>query len=380
MEVHAGRRSQALARLRPRPSRARSRAAGARSIPTGRSTPARAGARRRSGASSASRRSCRRPSSAAGSSTPSRSAAGSATPCARSTSSPAASCSRRGPSGTSSAASTPASSCTGRTPTSPSAPAALGYRPAITPDAVVTHEIGVSSATREDKLLLLFRGKATLLRKHWRGLRLRAGLVLLNGGRRRSARCSPCSVGVARGAPEHGRQVWRERRDWLPGYRPRPDAPGASAPPPRRARPAPLDERARALVPRLAQVGLRHELGRPGVLVRLHDPARSHPRSARLRRSSRSRSSTSRSSSSSSKAGCRPRVVQREDLEDDHLDSAFWVNLVWCVAARGRELPALAGWWARLNGVPELEHVVQGPLDPARDLRAHDRPARALPA
>jgi GT2 family glycosyltransferase len=46
--------------------------------------------------------------------------------------------------------------------------AALGYRPAITPDAVVTHEIGVSSSTREDKLMLLFRGKATLLRKHWR--------------------------------------------------------------------------------------------------------------------------------------------------------------------------------------------------------------------
>ena len=42
--------------------------------------------------------------------------------------------------------------------------AALGYRPAITPDAVVTHEIGVSSAAREDKLMLLFHGKTTLLR------------------------------------------------------------------------------------------------------------------------------------------------------------------------------------------------------------------------
>ena len=94
--------------------------------------------------------------------------------------------------------------------------AALGYRPAITPDAVVTHEIGVSSAAREDKLLLLFRGKATLLRKHWSGLRLRLGLGLLQGG-----------IGlrslISRGS---WTQVWRSRSDWLAGY---PEA--ASAPP-----------------------------------------------------------------------------------------------------------------------------------------------------
>ena len=45
--------------------------------------------------------------------------------------------------------------------------AAAGVRRVITPEAVVTHEVGVSSATRPDKLVLLFRGKVTLLRKHW---------------------------------------------------------------------------------------------------------------------------------------------------------------------------------------------------------------------
>jgi GT2 family glycosyltransferase len=101
----------------------------------------------------------------------------------------------------------------------------LGYRPAITPDAVGTHEIGVSSATREDKLILLFRGKATLLRKHWRGLRLRLGLGLLTAGvglrallavlgRRSDARAAAW------------RQVWRERRSWLAGY---PEAPSPAS-------------------------------------------------------------------------------------------------------------------------------------------------------
>ena len=109
---------------------------------------------------------------------------------------------------------------------------ALGYRPAITPEAVVTHEIGVSSATREDKLLLLFRGKATLLRKHWRGLRLRAGLFLLSAG---VGVRSLLAVLGRRTDPRAAawRQVWRERRGWLAGYRdPAGETPSPGAVPP----------------------------------------------------------------------------------------------------------------------------------------------------
>jgi GT2 family glycosyltransferase len=95
--------------------------------------------------------------------------------------------------------------------------AGLGYRPAITPDAVVTHEIGVSSSTREDKLMLLFRGKATLLRKHWRGLRLRLGLALLTCGLGLRSLLSR-SGGEREGRPSPWTQVWRRRREWLPGY------------------------------------------------------------------------------------------------------------------------------------------------------------------
>jgi GT2 family glycosyltransferase len=92
--------------------------------------------------------------------------------------------------------------------------AQLGYRPAITPDAVVTHEIGVSSAAREDKLMLLFRGKATLLRKHWRGTRLRLGLGLLAAGLGLRSLLSRSRGGQ----PSPWSQVWRGRSEWLAGY------------------------------------------------------------------------------------------------------------------------------------------------------------------
>jgi N-acetylglucosaminyl-diphospho-decaprenol L-rhamnosyltransferase len=88
---------------------------------------------------------------------------------------------------------------------------AAGYRPVVTPDAVITHEIGVSSASRPDKLVLLFRGKATLLRKHWPPLRRKVGLGLLLAG-----------VGIrallARKGPWPA--VWTARSSWIGGYEP----------------------------------------------------------------------------------------------------------------------------------------------------------------
>lgn len=95
---------------------------------------------------------------------------------------------------------------------------ALGYRPAITPDAVVTHEVGVSSEADGKKYMLLHRGKATLLRKHWRGLRLRLGLGLLAAG---------VGLRAVVGRPAWS-EVWRRRREWLPGY-PEPSEPGPAA-------------------------------------------------------------------------------------------------------------------------------------------------------
>lgn len=101
----------------------------------------------------------------------------------------------------------------------------------ITPRAVVTHEVGVSSETRPDKLLLLFRGKATLLRKHWGPLRGRmgVGLLLVGVGVRALG-----ALARRRGRTASDRRasawpaVWRARRDWLQGYDESNDPPRAS--------------------------------------------------------------------------------------------------------------------------------------------------------
>jgi GT2 family glycosyltransferase len=94
--------------------------------------------------------------------------------------------------------------------------AALGYRPAITPEAVITHEIGASTESRPDKMVLVYRGKAALIRKHWPPPKRQLGLALLWAGvglRALMARASSRREGGAT-----WRAVWGARRNWLKGY------------------------------------------------------------------------------------------------------------------------------------------------------------------
>lgn len=50
-------------------------------------------------------------------------------------------------------------------------------------------------------------------------------------------------------------------------------------------------------------------------------------------------------------------LIQRDDLEPDHLQAAFWLNLVWCVVLAGVTV-AVSGWWADVNGAPVLRDVL----------------------
>ena len=50
-------------------------------------------------------------------------------------------------------------------------------------------------------------------------------------------------------------------------------------------------------------------------------------------------------------------IVQRKDLDKEHLDSAFWLNLAWSLAFVGVTF-LTSGWWARANDLPELESVI----------------------
>jgi O-antigen/teichoic acid export membrane protein len=50
-------------------------------------------------------------------------------------------------------------------------------------------------------------------------------------------------------------------------------------------------------------------------------------------------------------------IIQRQDLEPEHVDSAFWMNLGWCLVLTGASVAA-SGWWADANNLPELASVI----------------------
>lgn len=102
-----------------------------------------------------------------------------------------------------------------------------GYRPVITPDAEITHAVGISAA-RPDRLILLLQGKVTLLRKHWRPPRRQVGIALLVLGAGTRALVAGVLARRRSSRLEAWREVWRARSAWRRGY------PEASASTPRR--------------------------------------------------------------------------------------------------------------------------------------------------
>ena len=89
------------------------------------------------------------------------------------------------------------------------------YRPLICPDARLIHEVGQSSATSRDKMLLVYRGKASLVRAHWHGLARKVGLALLVAGVGLRAFLGKLGSGSAR---ERWSAVWKARQQWMRGY------------------------------------------------------------------------------------------------------------------------------------------------------------------
>ncbi len=103
---------------------------------------------------------------------------------------------------------------------------ALGYHPIITPDAVITHEIGVSSQTRPEKFRLVLQSKVTLFRKHWSPLRSRLGVSLLLAGVGSRAFVAWVTRSEGAGALTW-RALWRDR-SWLTPFPPEPPSKSGS--------------------------------------------------------------------------------------------------------------------------------------------------------
>ncbi len=88
-----------------------------------------------------------------------------------------------------------------------------GYRPAITPDAVIVHYVGASSLSVEKREMTL-RCRVALVRKHWPPRRAELGVALLQAG----AGVRALGASLARSPGSTWPAVWRRRREWRTGY------------------------------------------------------------------------------------------------------------------------------------------------------------------
>lgn len=94
-----------------------------------------------------------------------------------------------------------------------------GYSPVICPEAELIHEVGMSSETPVHKTLLLYRGKASLVRTHWKGLSQRAGLFFLATGAGLRAFLTGLRGSSSKGGTaDRWKTVWAKRKEWLCGY------------------------------------------------------------------------------------------------------------------------------------------------------------------
>lgn len=100
---------------------------------------------------------------------------------------------------------------------------AMGYRPAITPEAQIMHLVGAASGEVARKICMVAKARATLIRDHWPGWQVPFGLFMLwlwaalrfhvasllalLGGQKR------------RKTADKWREIWTRRHDWLAGYR-----------------------------------------------------------------------------------------------------------------------------------------------------------------
>lgn len=97
---------------------------------------------------------------------------------------------------------------------------AAGYRPIICPHATLIHEVGACSDTPVHKTMLLYRGKASLVRSHWKGVSQWLGLFFLASGTGLRAAISrlKSEPHSSNSAAARWQMLWNERNKWIRGY------------------------------------------------------------------------------------------------------------------------------------------------------------------
>lgn len=94
-----------------------------------------------------------------------------------------------------------------------------GYRPVLCPEAKLIHEVGACSDTPVHKTMLLYRGKASLVRMHWSGFAQSLGLFFLATGTGLRAAVSKIkSKPDSSDSAGRWQTLWQERNKWMCGY------------------------------------------------------------------------------------------------------------------------------------------------------------------
>ncbi|WP_193210592.1 glycosyltransferase family 2 protein [Luteolibacter marinus] len=94
-----------------------------------------------------------------------------------------------------------------------------GYKPVICPDARLVHEVGACSDTPVHKTMLLYRGKASLVRMHWKGVPQAMGLFFLATGTGLRAALSRIKRrNDASDSAGRWQTLWQQRSKWICGY------------------------------------------------------------------------------------------------------------------------------------------------------------------
>jgi GT2 family glycosyltransferase len=97
-----------------------------------------------------------------------------------------------------------------------------GYRPMITPEAVITHVVGASSSIPTNRRVMVLKGKSTLFRKHFRAPVDRLLIVLLACGVGVRALMALGVRFISRGRKGNAEMswvgAWKRREEWLAGW------------------------------------------------------------------------------------------------------------------------------------------------------------------
>ena len=95
----------------------------------------------------------------------------------------------------------------------------MGLRPVLVPDAVITHVTGASSSNLSRRKVLVLKGQATVIHKHFSPVSKRFALAMLRIGV--ALRCAGGFVVRAFGGSSAAwswYDVWTARREWVSGY------------------------------------------------------------------------------------------------------------------------------------------------------------------